>query len=70
MDNFEDQMEDRWIEKQIEDDEQEMHELIADLSEDQKKTYEAMSDKAQFVREHISILKSIINDYKYTGENK
>ena len=63
--DFEDQMEDRLIEKQIEDDEQEMHELIADLSEDHKKIYEAMSEGKQFVRERIHILKTILSDYKY-----
>lgn len=80
MDNFEEQMEDRLIEKQIEDEEQEMHELLADLSDDQKKVYKAMSNGKNNVREHIYILKSILSDYqyeikrsdikKYTGENQ
>jgi methanogenic corrinoid protein MtbC1 len=76
--DFEDEMEDRLIQKQIEDDEQEFHELFADLSEDQKKIYEVLSEGKRFVREHIYLMKNILNGYhydangnhakKYTGE--
>lgn len=76
--DFEDQMEHSLIEKQIEDDEQEFHELFADLSEDQKKVYEVLSEGKRFVREHIYLMKSILNSHyfdaksnhkkKYTGQ--
>jgi len=63
MDNFEEKMEDLWIDKQIENSEQEMHELIADLSPDQKKVYEVMARGKQMVQEHTFILKSILKNY-------
>jgi len=66
MFDFEDEMEDRWIEEQIENSEQEMHELIADLSPDQKKVYEVTAKGKQMVHEHTFILKSILlNNYTY-----
>ena len=41
----------------------EMHELIADLSPDQKKVYEVMARGKQMVQEHTFILKSILKNY-------
>ncbi len=67
--DFEDQMEDRLIEKQIEDDEQEFHELFADLSEDQKKVYEVLSEGKRFVREHIYLMKSILSSHHFDAKS-
>ncbi len=67
--DFEDQMEDRLIEKQIEDEEQEYHELLADLSEDQKKIYEVLSEGKQFVREHIYIMKTLLSSHHYDAKS-
>ncbi len=70
MDGFEEKMEDLWIEEQIENSEQEMHELIADLSPDQKKVYEfrlnllnVMAKDKPMVHEHTFILKNILKNY-------
>lgn len=68
-DKFEQQCEDRWIEQQIEDAEQEMQELIADLSPVQKKVYAVLSDGKQMTTEHIFILKCILSGYRYEFRN-
>tara|TARA_R110000772_G_scaffold188038_1_gene299122 strand:- start:155 stop:376 length:222 start_codon:yes stop_codon:yes gene_type:complete len=67
MDNFEEQCEDRWIEQQIEDELQTLLELEADLSEVQKDAYTHLAEKAgaNMAKERISIIKTILSDYKY-----
>ena len=64
MDNFEKQMEDLLIEKQIEDELQTLVELEADLSTVQKAAYTQMSEGKTMAKERISIIKSILSDYK------
>jgi hypothetical protein len=66
--DFEDQMEDRWIEKQIEDEEQQLQELLADLSDPERKVYEVLSRGKQFTRDHISIARGILNSDHFDAE--
>jgi len=65
MDNFEEQMEDRLIEKQIEDELQTLAELEADMNTAQKVAYAHLSKEKTMAKERISIIKSILSDYKY-----
>ena len=51
MDNFEEQMEDLLIEKQIEDELQTLVELEADLSTVQKAAYTQMSEEKTMAKE-------------------
>tara|TARA_R110000823_G_scaffold30047_4_gene86424 strand:+ start:578 stop:919 length:342 start_codon:yes stop_codon:yes gene_type:complete len=70
MDNFEEQMEDLLIEKQIEDELQTLVELEADLSTVQKAAYTQMSEGKTMAKERISIIKSILSDYKYDDDDR
>ena len=70
MDNFEEQMEDLLIEKQIEDELQTLVELEADLSTVQKAAYTQMSEEKTMAKERISIIKSILSEYKYDDDDR
>jgi len=71
MDNFEDQMEDRWIEQQIEDEAQELAELESDLAltlPSKRTAYEMALPKMSTPKEQIFWLKSVLSDYYYGKE--
>ena len=65
MGNFEDQMEERCIEQQIEDELQTLAELEADMNTVQKAAYAHLSKGKNMAKERISIIKSILSDYNY-----
>ena len=65
MDNFEEQMEDLLIEKQIEDELQTLNELEADMSTEQKAAYAHLSEGMTMAKERVVLIKNIISDYKY-----
>ena len=70
MDNFEEQMEDLLIEKQIEDELQTLAELEADMSTEQKAAYAHLSEGMTMAKERIVLIKSILSDYKYKVKQK
>jgi len=63
-DSFDEDCEERAIEKSIEDELQTLVELEADLSTVQKAAYTQMSEGKTMAKERISIIKSILSDYK------
>ena len=65
MDNFEEQMEDRLIEKQIEDELQTLNELEADMSTEQKAAYAHLSEGMTMAKERVVLIKNILSGYKY-----
>lgn len=72
--DFEDEMEDRWIEQRIEDMTQEFVELQSSLSEDQRKIYDVLSEARPHVEDRIHLMRSLLSDYEikpktHTGEN-
>jgi hypothetical protein len=69
MDNFEEQMEDRLIEQQIEDELQTLAELEADMNTVQKAAYAHLSKGKNMAKERIALIKSILSDYKYEVKN-
>ena len=69
MDNFEEQMEDRLIEQQIEDELQTLAELEADMTTVQKAAYAHLSKGKNMAKERIALIKNIIRDYKYEVKN-
>ena len=69
MDNFEEQMEDRLIEQQIEDELQTLAELEADMTTVQKAAYAHLSKGKNMAKERIALIKNIISDYKYEVKN-
>ena len=70
MDNFEEQMEDLLIEKQIEDELQTLAELEADMSTEQKAAYAHLSEGMTMAKERIVLIKSILSDYKYDDDDR
>ena len=70
MDNFEEQMEDRLIEQQIEDELQTLAEIEADMNTVQKAAYAHLSKGKNMAKERISIIKSILSDYKYDDDDR
>ena len=69
-DSFDEDCEERAIEKSIDDDLQNMWELEADLSRTQKKMYRAAvnaNTNKMMVKERISLLKSILKGEEYDG---
>ena len=70
MDNFEEQMEDLLIEKQIEDELQTLAELEADMSTEQKAAYAHLSEGMTMAKERIVLIKSILSDYKAEKDNE
>jgi len=69
MDNFDEQMEDLLIEKQIEDELQTLRELEADMSTVQKAAYAHLSEGMTMAKERVVLIKSILSDYKYEVKN-
>ena len=69
MDNFEEQMEDRLIEQQIEDELQTLAELEADMNTVQKAAYAHLSEGKTMAKERILLIKSIMSNYKYEVKN-
>jgi len=69
MDNFDEQMEDLLIEKQIEDELQTLRELEADMSTAQKAAYAHLSEGMTMAKERVVLIKSILSDYKYEVKN-
>jgi len=63
------QLEDRLIEQQIEDELQTLVELEADMNTVQKAAYAHLSEGKTMAKERISIIKSILSDYKYEVKN-
>ena len=70
MDNFEEQMEDLLIEKQIEDELQTLNELEADMSTEQKAAYAHLSEGMTMAKERVVLIKNIISDYKYDEDGR
>ena len=70
MDNFEEQMEDLLIEKQIEDELQTLAELEADMSTGQKAAYAHLSEGMTMAKERIVLIKNILSDYKAEKDNE
>ncbi|MDA8976394.1 hypothetical protein N9F73_00305 [bacterium] len=63
------QLEDRLIEQQIEDELQTLVELEADMNTVEKAAYAHLSKGKTMAKERISIIKSILSDYKYEVKN-
>ena len=70
MDNFEEQMEDLLIEKQIEDELQTLAELEADMRTEQKAAYAHLSEGMTMAKERIVLIKNILSDYKAEKDNE
>ena len=70
MDNFEEQMEDLLIEKQIEDELQTLNELEADMTTVQKAAYAHLSKGMTMAKERVVLIKNILSDYKYKVKQK
>ena len=68
MANFEEQMEDLLIEKQIEEADRRRIEFEADMSTVQKAAY-ARSEGKTMAKERVVLIKNILSDYKYEVKN-
>ena len=71
MDSFEEKMEERWIEQQIEDEAQELAELESDLAltlPSKRTAYDMASSTMSTPKEQIAWLKTVLSAYHYGKE--
>jgi hypothetical protein len=68
-DSFDEDGEERAIEKSIEDELQTLAELEADMTTVQKAAYAHLSKGKNMAKERIALIKNIISDYKYEVKN-
>ena len=68
MDYEEQQMEDQWIERQIDEELDTLNELQADLNEQQRSVYKQMSAGKSMAKEHIAIIRTILGGHNYEGK--
>jgi len=69
-DSLDEDGEERAIERSIEDELQTLNELEADMSTEQKAAYAHLSEGVMMAKERISIIKSILSDYKYDDDDR